>query len=219
LLSKHRPLGQRSRLAERIARQNVRIINVGKRGERSNREPESSRGVAGYQVELAAERAPTFGHPAAAQVGRLPHLYWKDVARRLVEAMLEDANDARTLGRILQLVLFRRDIERELLFDEREIAGIFIGGNAAVGRQTELRAQRAHQLLGVHDGGFRRLGLAVDEVRIAPQWLLVAAPIKRERPPRQLLAGVPLALAEVQQAAGGEALLQAADQILRVGTL
>ena len=133
--------------------------------------------------------------------------------------MLENANDARTLGGVLQLVFFGGDVERELLFDERVVAGILVGGNAAVGRQAELRAQRAHQLLGVRDGGFRRLGLAIDEVRIAPQWLPVAAPIKRERPSRQLLAGVPLALAEVQQAAGREALLQTADEILRVGAL
>ena len=61
--------------------------------------------------------------------------------------------------------------------------------------------------------------LAIDEVRIAPQRLLVAPPVERERPPRQRLAGIPLALAEVQQAAGREALLQAAHKIFGVGAL
>ena len=134
LLNEHRPLGQRRRLAERVARQNVRIIDVGKRGERSDRQAESGRRIARYQEELAAARAPTLGHPAAAEVGRLPHLHRKDVARRLVEAMLEDAHDARTLGGILQLVLFRRDVERQLLLDERVVAGILVGGNTAVGQ-------------------------------------------------------------------------------------
>ncbi len=82
--------------------------------------------------------------------------------------MLENANDARTLGGVLQLVFFGGDIERELLFDERVVSGILVGGNTAVGRQAELRAQRTHQLLGVRDGGFRRLGLTIDEVGIAP---------------------------------------------------
>ena len=68
--------------------------------------------------------------------------------------------------------------------------------------------------------GFRRLLRRCDQARGSlPQRLAVGAPVERERPARQLLAGIPFALAVVQQAARREALLQAADQVLGIAPL
>ena len=53
-----------------------------------------------------------------------------------------------------------------------------------------------------------------DQRCVLPDRLAVGAPVEREGPARQGLAGIPLALAVVQQAAGREALAQAADQLV-----
>src|SRR5258708_11712033 len=60
--------------------------------------------------------------------------------------------------------------------------------------------------------GADRLGLLGVEMRVAPDRLAILAPVAAERPARQLLAGVPLALAEMQQWPFGEAIRQLAKQ-------
>ena len=67
----------------------------------------------------------------------------------------------------------------------------------------------------------RRLcgGLACDQVDIAPERHAVAAPIQRERPARQRLAGIPFALPVMQQRARRKAPVQAADQIVGADAL
>ncbi len=57
------------------------------------------------------------------------------------------------------------------------------------------------------------LGLVGDERRVAPQWFAVFAPEAVERPARQLLARIPLALPEVGEALRCVFLAQAAEQV------
>ena len=52
-----------------------------------------------------------------------------------------------------------------------------------------------------------------------PDHLAVLAPVATQRPARQRLAGVPLALAEMQQAAGSEPVFQPANQRARQSAL
>ncbi len=65
-------------------------------------------------------------------------------------------------------------------------------------------------------GGIRRArsSRVGNEGPIAPQRFAVAAPIHAQRPPRQRLAGIPLALPRVEEAALGESLGKAAQQHL-----
>ena len=58
-----------------------------------------------------------------------------------------------------------------------------------------------------------------DQLLVAPDRLAVAAPVEREGPARQGFAGIPLALAVMQEAAGREAFAQAADQLVGQGAL
>jgi hypothetical protein len=58
------------------------------------------------------------------------------------------------------------------------------------------------------------LAFACDQLRILPDRLAVLAPVEREGPARQAFAGIPLALAVMQEAAGREALAQLADQFV-----
>src|SRR5882757_7298265 len=55
-------------------------------------------------------------------------------------------------------------------------------------------------------------GFIGDERRVVPQGLAVSAPEAVERPTRQRLAGVPLPLTEVREAARRVALLQPTEQ-------
>ena len=54
------------------------------------------------------------------------------VTDRLVQAMVEDADQALALGRFGQLVVLGRDAERQFLLGEREVGGILIGRDRAV---------------------------------------------------------------------------------------
>ena len=64
----------------------------------------------------------------------------------------------------------------------------------------------------IHRGGGE---LAREQDRIAPDRLAIAAPEAVQRPARQLLARIPLALAEMQQRPGREAVRQLAEQHAR----
>src|SRR5260221_84693 len=60
--------------------------------------------------------------------------------------------------------------------------------------------------------GAARLGFERDRRRIAQDALAVLAPEAAQRPARQLLAGIPFALAEMQQRSLGEAVGELAEQ-------
>ena len=67
----------------------------------------------------------------------------------------------------------------------------------------------------IRAAGHRPAGGARDERGISPDRLAILAPVKRKGPARQALARIPLALPVMQEAAGGEGVAQAADEIVR----
>ena len=75
------------------------------------------------------------------------------------------------------------------------------------------------EALRIFVGVAMRLALVGEERGISPARLAVGAPGDGERPARQLLAGVPLALAEVQEAALAVFVAQLADQLGREAAL
>ncbi len=94
-----------------------------------------------------------------------------------------------------------------------------------MGRQGELAAhaqvlgEGADEGLGL--GGRVPVGLALfgQQARVLPNRLVVGPPEAGQGPARELFARVPLTLADMQQAAGGEVPLQALDQLLRQALL
>ena len=86
----------------------------------------------------------------------------------------------------------------ELFGREVEIGGDRLGQGFGLGRGLGVRALRAE-----------RVG---EQGRIGPQRLAVGPPDQRDLPARQRLAGIPLALAALHQAAVGEPISQRSGQ-------
>ncbi len=82
-LHEHLALGQRRRVAERVARQNVRIVRRRQRRQRPQRQAEAGRRIAGHEEQLVAPQRPALRHPAPAAVRVLPDLDRQHVARPL----------------------------------------------------------------------------------------------------------------------------------------
>ena len=85
--------------------------------------------------------------------------------------------------------------------------------------QAQPCRQRVHETLGVFAGVVRRLAFVGEQGRVVPGRLAVGTPADRQRPARQLLARVPLALAEVQESAPAIFIAQSVHQFDGVAAL
>ena len=120
---------------------------------------------------------------------------------------------------VLELGVLRGDVGGEVGFLEDRLGGILVGGGHVLGLDAELGGDALHQLLGLGGAGLGVGALLGDEGGVLPDRGAVLAPVEREGPAREALAGVPLALAVVEEAAGGEAVAQAADELVGEGAL
>ena len=158
---------------------------------------------------MVAARLPDLAGPVAAPAGD-----GHDVAGRRRQAAVEHAGDAGPLLDGADGRLQRVDLARKLRLLEQPV-GWVLEGRLDVGVfEAEAVRDGVHQAPRVLDP--RRLGarLARDERGVPPDRQPVLAPVEREGPARQAFAGIPLALAVVQEAAGGEAGPQAPDQLV-----
>ena len=192
------------------------VIGVGIRryvGKRAERQAEAHRRVAGAQVGAAAAEGPGFRDPGAAivhrEIGERQH-----VADGGVEAAPEHALEPRVGLRAAGLGRRGRDVDRQLALAALPVDRVLVGREDEAG-EFEPPGERPDQALGIRDGGGLRTVLHGDQVGVLPDRPAVLAPVQGEGPARQALAGIPLALAVMQHAAGGEAVPKAANQ--RVG--
>ena len=145
---------------------------------------------------------------------RLPALDRQDVAGGDIEAALEHLGQPRALHRVVELVVGGVQVRRQRLLLGQEVVGVLVGRQRQLGVEAQPLGQAQHEALGMGQRGPGRLALGGRQRRVAPQGHAVAAPVERERPARQGLAGIPLALAVLQHAARREAGLQPADQVV-----
>src|SRR6188472_2725649 len=123
------------------------------------------------------------------------------IADRLAESPLEYLAQAVALGLVGQARIGRLDVDRQLAFAPKVVAEVFVAGEdvAPVDAETKREAmQELARLLGLRAVV---IALARQQCRVVPDRHAVPAPEEIERPARQLLARVPLALAVVDQAA------------------
>ena len=86
---------------------------------------------------------------------------------------------------------------------------VFEGGLDVVGFQSQVFHQLFHKLFGL---GHAKAVVFIDtsqQFGVVPHGRTVGAPENAQRPARNFFAGIPLALAVMQQAGGCEALAQA----------
>ncbi len=79
--------------------------------------------------------------------------------------------------------------------------------------------ERVREGLGLGDRRLAGPALGGDQGGVVPDRLAVLAPVEGEGPARQALAGIPLALAVMEQAPRSERLAKAADQLVRQAAL
>jgi len=126
------------------------------------------------------------------------------MADRLVQSPRKDLAQALALERILQARIERIDVGRQLALAPQVVPDILIGGEDVL--RLELQVLRE----GAQEEGCLLLAYAVvdalvgEQAWVVPERLAVRAPEAGERPARQLLARIPLALPEMQQALRGE---------------
>ena len=206
---------------ERVERVHPGPVDLGDPGQRAQRQAVARGAVAGRQEQLAATGAPALGCPEEAPAGavaRLLGLHRQHHAHGLAEAPVEDARQPLALHRVVELVVDRVEVLGQLGLAQQERRGVLVGGFGGDGVDVERLADRLGQLAGLLEAGARG-GLGGDQLGLLPQRLAVLAPVEAEGPAGELLARIPLALAVVQQALGGEAGAQAADQLVGVDAL
>ena len=150
---------------------------------------------------VAEEPRPGAPHAARQRARAHTHLQRQHVAHHAVELLLEHAAQAGALQLVVQAGVERVHIDGQAPLAPQVIEGVFVAGlHVAVGN-AQLAREVAHKTFSVGTGVVRGITLVGKQRGVLPRGLAVGAPADRQRPARQLLARVPLALAKVQKAA------------------
>lgn len=198
-------------VVERVLRVNPRVIRLTDPGQAVERQTQAHGRIAGDQVQGVIAHEPRTTAPAEA-VAAPAAFERQDETDDVIESLLEDLRQAGAFLGIAQVRLEGIDIDRQALLPPEVVIHVLVGGLEPAFADAERLRQ------GQSEGA--RLGFAVaeidrfigDQVDVVPDRHAVLAPVAGERPARQRFAGVPLALAVVEQAAGGEARAQALEQ-------
>ncbi len=237
---------RRQRFAQvgRVARDQVRIVGGRYPRQRVERQPIAHRRFAGDQEEAVAAHRPPARDPSGLdrvvvadrvgqvleagerqhETGRLRHRMDRDVAVGLLRRtglrlavgcarrILDVQRPAVALPVLLEVVLERG--QREVRGDPERRGDRGDEARRVVGGPGLLRALRTRIRPRVISDE-----VVVEDQRVRHAGLPVHAPHRRQRPARQRLARIPLALAEMHESVGAVALHQRRQQAHRVGAL
>ena len=123
------------------------------------------------------------------------------MADDLLQPLFVDLAQAVALELVVEPGVERIDVGRQLALAPEVVPGILEGREDVLVREPEARGDARQQPLRMRLVGLIVPVLVGEQLRMRPHRLAVLAPEEIQRPARQLLAGIPLALAEVQQAA------------------
>ena len=122
----------------------------------------------------------------------MAHDFLKPLAEHLAQAL--------AFHRIGQPRVERIDIGGELALAPQVVPGVLVGREHVLRIERQAARHAAQKLVRLRIGDLVILALIGKQFGVRPDRLAVLAPVQVQRPARQLLAGVPLALAVVQQA-------------------
>ena len=155
----------------------------------------------------AEEPRPAAPPPAGRRIRIVTAGQRQRVADDRVEAALEQTGEPDALDAVVQLGAQRVDVERQPALLPELVPDVLVARD----RAARLDAEPRRQCL---DEPSRRLGLVAEVLRfvgdqrlVVPDRLAVRTPPAAERPARQRLARIPLALPVVEEAARREACL------------
>ena len=123
------------------------------------------------------------------------------VTDHLVEPLAEDLAQALALQRVGQTGVEGIDIGRQLALTPEVVPGVLVSRKHELRIEGQTARDAAQELVRLRIGDLVVLALVGEQLGVRPDRFLVLAPVQVQRPARQLLTGVPLALAVVQQAA------------------
>ena len=132
--------------------------------------------------------------------------------RRPAEPTAEDASEPLALFGVVKLVVDRVDVDRQEPLTVNVGERILVGRDHVLAADLEPVRQSVREALGVGFTGTSGPARITEQRSVGPQRRTIGSPVAGEGPPRERLAGIPLALAEVQQSAGCVAVTQPANQ-------
>src|SRR5215472_16729781 len=135
-------------------------------------------------------------------------------ARGRLQTALEDSAKAFAVFGIVQMIVYRVHVDRQLPLLLQMIERVLEGGIDVIGIKTEAHGDSLGEFTSVERIEAGGVSLAREQRTVQPQGNAIGTPVTGESPARQRLTRVPFALPVVQQAAGGEAVAQAVEQAL-----
>ena len=137
----------------------------------------------------------------------------------LLEALAEHLAQSLSLHRVIELRIQRIDVRRQPALAPQVVIDVFETGEDVRGGQAQALRHAAQQARGI--GGRDAVVHALFGIQrlIAPDGLAILTPVAVQRPARQLLARVPLALAKVREPLRGVFVLELAVQLGRACAL
>ena len=119
------------------------------------------------------------------------------------------------LCRVLELGVQRIDDLRQPPFLPQMEEDVLVGGDGEVGTHLQAAGERFQELVRCGSPVQVVPGVFGEKTLVLPDGNPIFAPVTAERPAGELLTGVPLALAEMQQRAGGETVAHPVQQLYR----
>ena len=192
-----------------IGRIDVGVVALRRPRLRVERQAIAHRRIAGNEVAALGAQEPRAGLPPVADV-----LHDRQhVADRVRQPLREDLGQARPLERVVDARIERVDVDRQPALAPQVVIDVLEGREDVFGRDAQALGDALEETPGMLGGGAVIDALVGVERRRIPDRLAVLAPEAVQRPARQLLAGIPLALAEVHQPVRGILVAQAVEEV------
>ena len=127
--------------------------------------------------------------------------------------MVKDTTQSHTFQLVAQFGVKRVHVHGQLALAPQVVPGVFIARGDVLRAQAQFLGQGLGEALCVFVGIVGRIALVGKELGVVPNGFAIGPPKQRQGPARQLLTGVPLALAQMHQATGAVFFAQAAQEL------
>ncbi len=183
-----------------VLRHQVGKISLTDPGQRVQRQAQTHGRITGHQVHAFIAQKPGTAHPPRTlRTGTVSDLDRKYITHHGIELLLEDTVQTRPLHFVACFGIQRVHIGGQATLAPLVVPHVFISRLDERVADTQLAGQGVRKAPGVFTGVVRGSAFVGKQRPVSPHRLAVSSPVNIECPARQLLAGVPLALAKMQK--------------------